>query len=245
MQPISQCHDTLEINLCWSLASALLVEAGLLWNQNSSNQTKFYRTTINLSNARHILEWSAPATFPKDGMAESPSHRWPTEAPVLVLWNMAATGHESPDVWNSSQRVSRSGGRIQPKQVSTPTREVIRKNHLAFKFSPLQPQGRGLAWRHWPQALLPFRLLWTSIEILKVTNPLFEESSACMPSRFTHVRLFSTLETVAHQTPLSIGFFQGRILEWAAVPSTRESSWPRDWTHVSYVSCISRQFLYH
>ena len=40
------------------------------------------------------------------------------------------------------------------------------------------------------------------------------------------------------------GILQVRILEWVAVPSSRGSSWPRDRTHVSYVSCIGRQVLY-
>ena len=29
------------------------------------------------------------------------------------------------------------------------------------------------------------------------------------------------------------GIFQERILEWVAIPSSRGSSWPRDWTNVS------------
>ena len=33
----------------------------------------------------------------------------------------------------------------------------------------------------------------------------------------SHVRLFSTPWTVAHQAPLSIGYFQARILECAAI----------------------------
>jgi len=37
---------------------------------------------------------------------------------------------------------------------------------------------------------------------------------------------------------------QARILEWVAMLSSRGSSQPRDQTHVSYVSCISRQVLY-
>ena len=36
------------------------------------------------------------------------------------------------------------------------------------------------------------------------------------------------------------GILQARILEWVAMPSSRGSSWLRDWTHVSYVSCIGR-----
>ena len=41
------------------------------------------------------------------------------------------------------------------------------------------------------------------------------------------------------------GILQARILEWVAMHSSRGSSWPRDWTHVSYVSCIGRGVLYH
>ena len=41
------------------------------------------------------------------------------------------------------------------------------------------------------------------------------------------------------------GILQERILEWAAMPSSRGSSPPRDRTHVSYVSCIGRRVLYH
>ena len=41
------------------------------------------------------------------------------------------------------------------------------------------------------------------------------------------------------------GILQARILEWVAMPSSRGSSRPRDWTHVSHVSCIGRQVLFH
>ena len=41
------------------------------------------------------------------------------------------------------------------------------------------------------------------------------------------------------------GILQARILEWVAMPFSRRSSRPRDRTHISYVSCIGRQVLYH
>ena len=41
------------------------------------------------------------------------------------------------------------------------------------------------------------------------------------------------------------GILQTKILECVAMPSSRGSSQPRDQTHVSYVSCIGRQVLYH
>ena len=34
------------------------------------------------------------------------------------------------------------------------------------------------------------------------------------------------------------GILQLRILEWAAIPFSRGVSWPRDQTHISFVSCI-------
>ena len=49
--------------------------------------------------------------------------------------------------------------------------------------------------------------------------------------------------TVAHQAPLSMGFFQARILEWVSISSSRGSSPPRDWTHVSFVSCMAGRFF--
>ena len=39
------------------------------------------------------------------------------------------------------------------------------------------------------------------------------------------------------------GVFQAKILEWVANSYSRRSSQPKDWTHVSCVSCIGRQPL--
>ena len=39
------------------------------------------------------------------------------------------------------------------------------------------------------------------------------------------------------------GILQARILEWAAMPSSRESSWPRDRTHISCGSCTAGRFF--
>ena len=41
------------------------------------------------------------------------------------------------------------------------------------------------------------------------------------------------------------GILQARIQEWVAISSPRGSSWLRDCTHISYVSCIGRLVLYH
>ena len=65
--------------------------------------------------------------------------------------------------------------------------------------------------------------------------------SAAAATHFSRVRLCATLWAVAHQAPPVPGLLQARTLEWGAVPSPRGSSRPRDWTRISYVSCISWQ----
>ena len=41
------------------------------------------------------------------------------------------------------------------------------------------------------------------------------------------------------------GIPQAKILEWVAISSSRESSWPGDWIHVSYEFGVGRQVPYH
>ena len=46
--------------------------------------------------------------------------------------------------------------------------------------------------------------------------------------------------------PVSVrGILQARVLEWIAMPSSRGSSQPRDWTAVFCISCIARRFFTH
>ena len=52
--------------------------------------------------------------------------------------------------------------------------------------------------------------------------------------------VLATPWTVAHQSPLSIGILQARMLEWVAMPSSSGSSLVRDRTQVS---CIARKFF--
>ena len=44
---------------------------------------------------------------------------------------------------------------------------------------------------------------------------------------------FATTWTVSSQAPLSMGILQARILEWAVMPFSGGSSWPRVWTLIS------------
>ena len=69
---------------------------------------------------------------------------------------------------------------------------------------------------------------------------LFFHLPACMLSPFSHVWFFVIPWTVALQAPLSMGFSRQEF-GGVFVPSSRESSQPRDWTQVSYISCTGRQ----
>ena len=56
----------------------------------------------------------------------------------------------------------------------------------------------------------------------------------------------STLSPVDRGPPGSSvhGVFQARVLDWPATSYSSGSSWPRDGTHVSQVSCIDRRILH-
>ena len=57
-----------------------------------------------------------------------------------------------------------------------------------------------------------------------------------------HVPLFATPGTVCSLPGSSVhGILQARILKWVAIPFSRGTSWPRDWTQVS---CIAGRFFY-
>ena len=64
---------------------------------------------------------------------------------------------------------------------------------------------------------------------------------ACMLSCFIHVWLFVTLWTVCSSPGSSVhGILQARILEWVAISCCRAFSRPRDWSYLSYLSCIGQ-----
>ena len=83
--------------------------------------------------------------------------------------------------------------------------------------------------------------------MVTTTESLFHFT--CCWQVLSHVQLFATPWAVAHQAPLSMGFFKVRILERVAISFFRGrgggSSWPRDQSHVSCHSCLGRPILYH
>ena len=55
---------------------------------------------------------------------------------------------------------------------------------------------------------------------------IFACGCICMLSCFSRVQLFVSPWTVAHQAPLSMGFSQARILEWIAIPFSKDLPHP-------------------
>ena len=58
----------------------------------------------------------------------------------------------------------------------------------------------------------------------------------CVCVCVSHIRLFATLQTVAHQATSTHGILQARILEWVAISFSRGTSQPRDPTRVSRIT---------
>ena len=83
-------------------------------------------------------------------------------------------------------------------------------------------------------------LFW-NVEFLYIQGQGLCWVFACMLSHFSHVWLFASLWTVAHQASPSMRFSSQEY--WSGLP--RGSFWCRDQTCVSYVSCIGRWVLYH
>ena len=72
-----------------------------------------------------------------------------------------------------------------------------------------------------------------------------EELPVCLPAK--SLQLCPILATPMDCSPPGSsgqGLLYTGTLEWVAMPFSRESSRPRDCTHVSYASCIGRQVLY-
>ena len=83
-----------------------------------------------------------------------------------------------------------------------------------------------------------------SIEFIKKAKSWFSEVISCLWSEnesdsVAQSCLFVTPWTTALQT-LSMEILQARILEWVAIPFSRGSSQPRNWTQVS---CIAGRFF--
>ena len=100
--------------------------------------------------------------------------------------------------------------------------------------------------------LIPFLPISDSKEsfsLLLVTLPLANPKcccflSVCVKSLQLCPTLFKPMDCSLPDSSFH-GIFQAGILEWIIMPSSRGSSRPRDWTHVSCISCIVGRYFIH
>ena len=82
-------------------------------------------------------------------------------------------------------------------------------------------------------------------------NVISSQSSHRLVIACMHAKLLQLCPTLHDTMDCSLlvssiyGIFQARILKWVPMPFSKESSWPRDWTCISYISCTDRCVLYH
>ena len=77
---------------------------------------------------------------------------------------------------------------------------------------------------------------------------IFSVQLDCHARVLSHISCLQLFWEPIHCSPSGSsvhGFLQARILEWVVMPSSRESSWPRDQTCISYVSWTGRWILHH
>ena len=68
----------------------------------------------------------------------------------------------------------------------------------------------------------------------------FSRFRGCVSLVAQSLKLCNPVDSIAHQSPLSMGILQARIRKWVAIPSSRGSSQPGDWTQLS---CIAGGFF--
>ena len=92
---------------------------------------------------------------------------------------------------------------------------------------------------------------WTMLADIGKSHPSFQNFltiriiyiSICVCSVLSRIQLWQPMHCSLPGSSVH-GISQARTLEWVAISYSRESSWPRDRTPISYVCCIGRQILY-
>ena len=145
-------------------------------------------------------------------------------------------------------------------KVKNPQKKISCQNCLGFVLSGGLPGANLVKWikasgdntpRMGLNVIHPTAEKREILCILQLTIRLLdssqEPSGACVRAKSHQLRpaLCDPMESSPPDSSVP-GILQARILEWLAMPSTRESSWPRDqFLLASHVSCTGRQVLYH
>ena len=179
---------------------------------------------------RHLWSQNPQKSLPCTGKGGNP-RQWPVHAaPKGDRWRRKGRsgGHSEPQckgIWVCWVKVSSSQNTEAHKACATNTCP----SH--FQCQPVFPEVFFSEYKSWENFLRGFcgqKALGDTGELLFLENNRAVRSSGptlCGPSGCTlpgsSVR----------------GIFQERLLAWVASSYSRGSSWPRDWTHISCVSC--------
>ena len=127
-----------------------------------------------------------------------------------------------------------SGPLQQPPRTQTPNLRVYRIN----AFPPWRQRNRASCFSAMPCLSLHC--------ILKSCLSPPPKQSACVSAK--SIQWCPTLCNRMDCSPPGSSvheILQARLLEWVAMPSSREYSWLKDRTSISFDSCIDRWILYH
>ena len=127
----------------------------------------------------------------------------------------------------------------------------VLKNHMGIKKFPknftihisrfgaqLRQEWQLLVWSYERKSII--LALASKIMLYQTPDFLNIISVLCCSLSLSYVQIFAAPWTAACLAPLSMGILQARILELVAMPSSRGSSRPRDWTQIS---CITGSFF--
>ena len=105
--------------------------------------------------------------------------------------------------------------------------------------------GESQEWQAWWVAVYGVAQSWTRLKRLSSSSSNLSKNrpQLCMSAQSCPT-LCDPMDCSPPDSSVH-GISQARILEWIFISSSRGSSPPRDWTQVSYGSCIGRQILYH
>ena len=95
----------------------------------------------------------------------------------------------------------------------------------------------------WPR--IPLFPLWFQITVLTSSGSIRVNLCGCVSSVAQSCPTLCNLMNCSLPGSSIYGIFLAKIWEWVAISSSRGSSWPRDQTPVSCVTCTGRQVLYH
>ena len=131
---------------------------------------------------------------------------------------------------------------------------------LSLPIQARRSQNKQITIRHgsrmlvvWPHILhLIHYFPWCPIPVMPLLCPPSYLQFSGSPNVFwgcLHAKSLQLYLTLCDPMDCSLpgssvhGIHQARILEWIVMTSSRGSSQPRDWTYISYVSCIAGRFF--